>query len=196
MNDDAPAGVRQADRRQRLQAIIQRESVLTGGDFQLSGGGTSSLFFDMKQTMLHPEGSNLIADLVLDALEEGGEEYVGGLEMGAVPLVAAVCVKSFQRRPVKAFFVRKAVKDHGTAKLIDGQLEDGAAVVLVEDVTTTGASVLKACDVVRDRGCAVSRVITIVDRLEGARENLSEKGLDLVALFTRDDFATEGDETP
>jgi orotate phosphoribosyltransferase len=188
MSDDAPAGVRQADRRQRLQAIIQRESVLTGGDFQLSAGGASTLFFDMKKTMLHPEGSNLVAELMLDALDDGGEEYVGGLEMGAVPLVAAVCVKSFQRRPVKAFFVRKAVKDHGTAKLIDGQIEDGAAVVLVEDVTTTGASVLKAC--------RVARVITIVDRLEGARENLSKEGLDLVALFTRDDFATEGAETP
>ena len=194
MSEDARAEVRPADRR-RLQVIIQRESVLTGGDFQLSGGGISSLFFDMKKTMLHPEGSNLIADLMLDALENGGEEYVGGLEMGAVPLVAAVCVKSFRRRPVKAFFVRKAVKDHGTAKLIDGQIEDGAAVVVVEDVTTTGASALKACGVVRDRGCTVSRVITIVDRLEGARENLVREGLELVALFTRDDFAIGGGDT-
>ncbi|MDP7667975.1 MAG: orotate phosphoribosyltransferase, partial [Rhodospirillales bacterium] len=178
MSDDAPAGVRQADRRQRLQAIIQRESVLTGGDFQLSAGGASTLFFDMKKTMLHPEGSNLVAELMLDALDDGGEEYVGGLEMGAVPLVAAVCVKSFQRRPVKAFFVRKAVKDHGTAKLIDGQIEDGAAVVLVEDVTTTGASVLKACRVVRARGSTLARVITSVDRREGARENHYKEGLD------------------
>lgn len=195
MSEDTRTQARQAGRR-RLKAIIQRESMLTGGDFRLSGGGTSSLFFDMKKTMLHPEGSNLVADLVLDALEDGDEEYVGGLEMGAVPLVAAVCVKSFLRRPLKAFFVRKEIKDHGTAKLIDGQIEDGAAVALVEDVTTTGASVFKACTVVRNRGCTVTRVITIVDRLEGAREYLAKEGLELVALFTRDDFMIDDAETP
>src|SRR3546814_1641407 len=82
------------DKRSRLQGIIARESALTGGDFRLASGGRSTIFFDMKKSMLDPEGANLIADLILDHLAQDKVEYIGGLVMGSVPIVSVVCAKS------------------------------------------------------------------------------------------------------
>lgn len=176
---------------ERLKAIIRRESLLTGGDFQLASGASSSLFFDMKKTMFDPEGAALVGEFLLDALGEEPVDYVGGLEMGAVPIVAAICVKSYPARPLRGFFVRKAPKGHGTNQLIDGQFTDNSRVVIIEDVTTTGGSAMKAVQAVRDRGARVERVITIVDRREGAEANFQAAGIRLFALFERDDFLND-----
>jgi orotate phosphoribosyltransferase len=173
----------------RLKAIIKRESLLQGGDFTLASGAKSSVFFDMKKTLFDPEGASLVGELILDALEGEPVEYVGGLELGAVPIATAVCVKSAEsERPVKGFFVRKEPKGHGTNKLIDGQFRDGADVVVLEDVTTTGGSSLKAVAAVRERGARVRKVVTIVDRLEGAEAAFAKEGIELLALFDRNDF--------
>lgn len=172
----------------RLKAIIRRESLLTGGNFQLASGASSSLFFDMKKTMFDPEGASLVGELMLEALGEEPVDYVGGLEMGAVPIVAALCVKSHPKRPVRGFFVRKAPKGHGTNQLIDGQFADNSRVVILEDVTTTGGSSLKAVAAVRERGAKVERVITIVDRKEGAEASFAAAGIRLTSLFEREDF--------
>jgi orotate phosphoribosyltransferase len=91
----------------RLKTIIRRESLLTGGDFKLASGAQSSLFFDMKKTLFDPEGASLVGELILDAIADTPVDYVGGLELGAVPIATAVCVKSVGRRPLKGFFVRK-----------------------------------------------------------------------------------------
>ena len=144
-----------ADR--RLRDIIRERSLLTAGSFTLASGRASSLFFDMKPAMLDPEGANLIADAVLDRLDEPELDAVGGLVMGAVPIVAVVCAKSFERRLLGRFFVRKEVKDHGTAKLIEGNLPRGARAVVLEDVTTTGGSASRAVEAVRSAGEASSR---------------------------------------
>jgi orotate phosphoribosyltransferase len=176
-----------ADR--RLRDIIRERSLLTAGSFTLASGRASSLFFDMKPAMLDPEGANLIADAVLDRLDEPGLDAVGGLVMGAVPIVAVVCAKSFERgRPLQGFFVRKEVKDHGTAKLIEGNLLRGARAVVLEDVTTTGGSALRAVEAVRSAGGSVVKVVSIVDRLEGAAANFLAHGLSFEAVFTKDDF--------
>lgn len=175
-------------RRARLRDVIREQSLLEGGDFVLASGRRSGVFFNMKTTMLDPEGANLVADEVLDLLEDEDVEFIGGIELGAVPIVAAICVKSAARRPLRAFIVRKERKGHGTDKLIDGHIREGANVVVFEDVTTTGASVLQAVEAARAAGCTVSKAITIVDRLEGAERNLRAHGVALVALFTRDDF--------
>jgi orotate phosphoribosyltransferase len=178
-----------SDRRARLRDIIAQRSVLTGGDFKLASGGQSNVFFDMKMTLLTPDGLGLVADLILDALEGEDVEAIGGLVLGACPIVDAVCLKSGERgRPIAAFYVRKEPKHHGTDKLIEGPLAKGARVVVVEDVTTKGNSALKAAEAARKEGAEVARVVTIVDRLEGARDNLKSHGLELTALFTRDDF--------
>lgn len=175
--------------RRRLGEIVRARSLLTAGEFTLASGRQSSVFFDMKRTMFDPEGANLIAEAVLDRIGETSVEAVGGLVMGAVPIVSVVCAKSFERgRPLQGFFVRKAAKDHGTGKLIDGNLRKGARVAILEDVTTTGGSALEAADAVRAFGALAVLVITIIDRLEGAAAAFRAHDLPFVALFTRDDF--------
>lgn len=172
----------------RLCQLIAERSLLTGGEFTLASGRQSSVFFDMKRTMLDPEGANLIADEVLGRIKGFEVEAVGGLVMGAVPIVAVVCAKSFPDRPLQGFFVRKEAKDHGTARRIDGNLAPGARVVILEDVTTTGGSALMAVEAVRAAGAEVVAVLTIVDRMEGASEAFAAAGLRFEAILCRDDF--------
>ena len=173
-----------ADKKARLLEIVKAKSLLRG-EFKLVSGGTSNYYLDMKPTMFDAEGMALIADLVFDMLREDRSfEAVGGLELGAVPIVNAVCARSWPERPIAGFVVRKEQKDHGTAKKIDGNFKDNSAVILFEDVTTKGGSVMQAVNAVRARGATVRKVITLVDRLEGAEENLRREGIPLVSLFT------------
>lgn len=177
------------DKRTRLRDIIATKSLLSG-KFTLASGKASGYFFDMKKTMFDPEGASLIGELLCDLIvQESDCKAVGGLEMGAVPIALAIAMKSQERgKPIDAFFVRKEVKDHGTAKLIDGNFTPGSKVLVLEDVTTTGGSAMKAVAAVRAQGGKVEKIVTIVDRLEGARENLKKEGLKLISLFTNDDF--------
>ena len=178
-----------AEARDRLRVIIDDKSLLKGG-FKLSSGQQTDYFFNMKMTMLDPEGSNLIADAILDLLQdEQNLGSLGGMALGAVPIVAVVCSKSHLRgAPVQVFFVRNDPKQHGTRQQIEGYITQGSRVILVDDVTTTGGSVMKAVRAARDVGCKVDTVITVVDRLEGAKENLAKEGIRLVPLYTRRDF--------
>jgi orotate phosphoribosyltransferase len=177
------------DRRERLRAIIAAESLRRGESFTLASGRPSTFFFDMKRTAMHPEGISLIADILFEMIKEDRDvEYIGGLETGTIPIVAAVAARSWPERPVSAFFVRKIPKDHGTRKLIDGQFKDGATVILIEDVTTTGGSVMQAASAVREHGATVKRIISLVDREEGAIENMKRDGIEFTAVFTMGDF--------
>jgi orotate phosphoribosyltransferase len=174
--------------KEQLRQLIKSQSLLTG-DFTLASGQKSSFFLDLKKTMFHPQGAALAAEIILGMIRDDTDvEYIGGLEIGAIPIVVAVAAASWPQRPIKAFFVRKAVKDHGAAKLIDGQFRAGATVILFEDVTTTGGSLMKVAQAVREQGCRIKKVLTIVDRLEGATENLKREGLDLVPIFTMDEL--------
>jgi orotate phosphoribosyltransferase len=178
------------DKRERLRRIIKARSLLSGKEFTLASGRQSGFFFDMKKTMFDPEGAALVADLIFAAIKgDHAVRSVGGLEMGAVPIVAAVAMRSYPEQPISGFFVRKEVKDHGTKKLVDGCLDPGSKVILLEDVTTTGGSVMKAVKAVREMGCTVETVVTIVDRLEGAAANLAKEGLKLVPIFVATEFA-------
>ena len=182
-----------AESRSRLIRLIEERSLLRDTDVTLASGATSTFYFDMKRTAFHPEGANLIAGLLLDELSDIEVDYVGGLEMGAVPLVACVIQSSFPDRPLGGFFVRKQPKEHGTRRLIEGLLQDeslsGKSVVLLEDVTTTGGSVLKAVAAIREDGGIVPRVVTVVDRLDGAAANLASDNIELAAVLTAHDFA-------
>ena len=109
--------------------------------------------------------------------------------MGAIPIVTAVSIRSWPEHPIKAFYVRDEIKDHGTQELIYGFIEDGAEVVLVDDVTTEGRSVMKAVAAVRQRGCKILKVITLVDRLEGAEANFKEAAIPFIPIFTTRDFS-------
>src|SRR5271163_4044345 len=176
-------------KRERLIAIIRRQSLLQNRDFVLASGRSSNFFFDMKKTMFDPEGAALLADLLFDAIKAEDVQCVGGLETGAIPIVAALCARSWPEKPLKGFFVRKEAKGHGTDQRIDGLLEDGSRVILFEDVTTTGGSVLQAAAAVRQRDCTIVKVIAIVDRLEGADQNFRNAGISFEALFTWRDFS-------
>ena len=173
--------------RERLRRLIAEKSLVTG-DFTLASGRKSTFLFDMKKTMLDPVGINLLADAILEKVYLTDAAYVGGLAMGAVPMVVATVMKSHPNRELRGFWVRKEQKDHGTLNRADGYIIDGSKVVIVEDVTTTGSSVMKAVDEARDHNCEVCAVVTIVDRMEGARQFLSGQGIDLVAIFDRSDF--------
>jgi orotate phosphoribosyltransferase len=179
-----PAGLE--EKKARLLAIIREKSLLTeGGPFKLASGRTSDYYLDMKPSIFSPEGLNLIADIVYSMLrDDHSVEAVGGLELGALPITTAVSMRSFSERPIEGFVVRKEKKDHGTAKKIDGNFRENSTVVLFEDVTTLGGSVMEAVHAVRGRGATVTRIITIVDRLEGAAENLRKEGIALEAVFT------------
>ncbi len=178
------------DKKARLLAIIREKSFLTeGGPFKLASGATSDYYLDMKPTMFSPEGLNLIADIVYDMLREDPRvDAVGGLELGALPITNAVSMRSWADRPIDGFVVRKEKKGHGTDKKIDGNFRPNSNVVLFEDVTTRGGSVMEAVQAVRGRGATVRKIITIVDRLEGATENLEKEGIELVPVFTIEDL--------
>jgi orotate phosphoribosyltransferase len=175
-------------KRTRLKALIAAKSVLTGGDFQLASGGKSSVFFDMKMTLLDPEGINLTADLMLQLLEGEAFDAIGGLVLGACPIVDAVTLKAYPARRISGFYVRKEPKERGTNKMIEGPLAPGSVCVMVEDVTTQGSSVMKAVVEARAIGCTVATVATCVDRQQGARERLKAEGIVLRPLFTMDEF--------
>ena len=175
--------------RDRLLEIIKEQSLLKDGNFVLSSGRKSNYYFVMKKTSMHPEGSNLVASLILKQLENMDVDAIGGIAMGAVPIVSVVCARSFYSdRHVTGFFVRKEAKQHGTKELVDGHIETGMKVIVVDDVTTSGESVLKAVNAAREAGCIVNTVITVVDREEGAVENLKMADITLCPLFTSSDF--------
>ena len=186
--ETAPGSVDLVGKRDRLREIIREKSIITG-EIKLSSGETSQFYFDMRRTACDPEGSNLIADLILDALAGEDVDFIGGLEVGAVPIVACVSQRSFQvGRPIPAFYVRKKTKEHGTRRAIEGQIREGGRVVIVDDVTTSGGSSLKAVEAAREFGCTVVKVITVVDRLEGAAEAFAANGCEFIALLTADEF--------
>jgi orotate phosphoribosyltransferase len=185
---DAAAG------RQRLIEIVRERSFQIGPEMKLASGRTSTFYFNMKPTMLHAEGANLIANLILDGMAGLDADLVGGLEMGAVPIASAVAAISYARgAPVGAFFVRKQAKEHGTQSLVEGLPKGetmlGKALVIVEDVTTTGGSALKAAAALREEGAKILTVITVVDRQEGAAEAFASAAINFQPILTLQDFS-------
>ena len=181
-------------RKARLIEIVRDQSFMHGREIRLASGRTSNFYFNLKPTMLAPEGARIITDLIMDLLRGESIDYVGGLAVGAIPLIANVSLASAGgEHPIPGFFVRKVKKDHGTQLNIEGMKDltvlSGKTAVILDDVTTTGGSALTAVEVVRAEGCAVHKIITVVDRREGAEENLNQHGLTLAPLLTARDFA-------
>jgi orotate phosphoribosyltransferase len=172
----------------RLHGMIKEKSFRIDREYILSSGEMSEYYFDMKQTTFDAEGLRLICQMMYELLPQRSGVYVGGLAVGAVPIVAGLAYHSASRDPIMGFCVREEIKNHGTQQLIEGHIEDGAEVVIIDDVTTKGTSAMKAVDAVRKRQCKVLKVLTIVDRLEGASETFSKEGLEFVSLFTTKDF--------
>lgn len=178
--------------RARLHDIIAKRS-FGRGEVKLASGRVSDFYFNLKPTMLDAEGAALLAQLTLDTLAPEELDYIGGLEMGAVPIAsAAAAVSALTSSPVHAFFVRKHPKEHGAKLLIEGLTKDeslhGKRVAVIEDVTTTGGSALKAVEAVKDAGAEVALVFTMVDRQEGAAETFAAAGIKFAALFKAEEF--------
>ena len=131
----------------------------------------------------------MLADLLFEMIRNEDVDSIGGLETGAIPIIAALCVRSWPEKPVRGFFVRKETKGHGTDQRVDGRLEKGSKVILFEDVTTTGGSAMLAVNQARQFQCTILKVISVVDRLEGAEENFRAAGIEFEALFTWRDFS-------
>jgi orotate phosphoribosyltransferase len=189
---DRNAGEEIARRRAKAFALIKARS-FRRGQFVLASGRKSEYYLDMKPTMFDPEGSYALAELLLDQLAELPVDYVGGLALGAVPLISTVTMLSHQRnKPISGFFVRKEVKDHGTKKLVEGLGEgetlQGKKVVIIDDVTTTGGSSMIAVDAAQQSGAEVILGLSVVDRDEGAAECYGKRNIPFKAVFSARDF--------
>ena len=154
--------------RARLADIIRARS-FGRGEITLASGRKSDFYFNLKPTMCDPEGAALLAELTFDALRDDELDFIGGLEMGAVPLAGALAQLSYlKNHPIAAFFVRKKPKEHGARlaikELAPGETLQGKRIVIVEDVTTTGGSAIKAADAVLEAGGDIALVFTMVDR--------------------------------
>ena len=163
------------------------------GRIKLASGRESDYYIDMRPTTLHPAGATCVGELIVDALQGMPVDFVGGLEMGAVPIATAVAIASARRGgSIQAFFVRKKAKDHGAKKLVEGlpkgETLKGRNVVIVDDVMTTGGSSVQAINAVREEGGNILLVLTIVDRLEGAAATFAAEKLPFRALYTADEF--------
>jgi len=174
--------------RGKLFALL-KEKAFRRGRVVLASGRESDFYFDMKPAMLDPDGAALMAELILQQIHGVKADCIGGLEMGAVPLIAPVAMRSVEvGRRLPGFFVRKAVKDHGTKKRVDGTDIAGKTVVILEDVTTTGASAMDAVKAVEEAGANVALVLSILDRGEGAAELYAKAGIPFKSLFRAEEF--------
>ncbi|ADU63510.1 MAG: orotate phosphoribosyltransferase [Pseudodesulfovibrio sp.] len=165
------------------------------GDFTLTSGKKSDYYFDCKQTALHPEGGYLIGRLFVEMLKNYEVKGVGGMTLGADPLVTGVTVVShLEGRPMPGFIIRKQAKGHGTDQYLEGlaNFSRGDRVVLLEDVCTTGGTLLTAAERVREAGLEIAGVLAVLDREEGGRERLKAAGLELEAIFTRKALLSAG----
>jgi orotate phosphoribosyltransferase len=177
----------------RLRELIRERTLMVDMDqgFTLTSGRKSHFLFNMKHLYGEPDGAALITRRLLLCLNGLEFDQIAGIELGAVfPVVGAITASHDTERPVRGFIVRKKQKGHGTKNRIEGQKEipAGSRVVVIDDVTTTGGSLLDAVRVVQDAGGTVTHAITLLDREEGAKEAIAKEGVVLVPLFTKSDF--------
>lgn len=179
--------------RDHLIRLLKRDALRTG-EFTLASGRKSHYYVDGRKVTLSAEGASAVAAGVLDAIAGRPEiEAIGGLTMGADPIVGAALALAGQgvRPGLKGFLVRKEVKGHGTGRLVEGPVEAGQTVAVVEDVATSGGSALKAVEAVEALGAKVACVVALLDRLEGAGAAFEARGLDFYALATIRDLGVE-----
>ncbi|DAC31103.1 MAG: orotate phosphoribosyltransferase [Euryarchaeota archaeon] len=183
----------------RLVDLVRELAFIDGGNddaFTLASGRKSRWFFDTKPVMMHPEACHIIGELLNIRMDELGANFVGGLELGAVPLTAIAVSMSAKDSKRRGFMVRKEPKGRGGRKTnnppgIEGSsLSAGGKIVIVEDVTTTGGSAIKAVERIHnDTDCVVIAVISIVDREEGAADAFAAAGIHFESLMDRSDVA-------
>jgi orotate phosphoribosyltransferase len=166
-----------------------RELALRLGTFQLASGKTASFYLDCRKVTLDGKGANLVGAGMLDLIGTDVPDCVGGMAIGADPITAAVITLAFQGgQPLRGFIVRKEPKAHGTGQQVEGPVQPGQRAIILEDVATTGGSLIAAVQRARQFGLVVDRALAIVDRGQGATARLGEIGVTLQALVTLDEL--------
>jgi orotate phosphoribosyltransferase len=165
-----------------LRKELEACGAIRFGKFVLASGKESDYYVDMKKAMTNPSILKKISEAMADMVK--GADRLAGMELGAIPLVTALSLET----GIPFLMVRKGKKGHGTRSQVEGEVNEGDKVVVVEDVTTTGKSPLKAVMAVREEGGVVEKVVVIVDRQEGAAELMEKEGLEYKALLLRDDI--------
>jgi orotate phosphoribosyltransferase len=181
--------------RERLQKILLEKSYRQG-EFTLTSGKVSDFYIDVKQTSLSAEGAYLCGKAIMEIIqqEQTPIDAVGGMTLGADPLVTAASIASFHAgNPIPAFIVRKKAKGHGTGNYIEGlkNMPAGCTVALLEDVVTTGGTLVDVIKRVEDAGFKVGVIITIVERQEGGTKTIADAGYELKSVFTRQELLSE-----
>ena len=175
------------DRQELIGLFHQR--ALKFGDFTLASGKKSTYYLDGKQISLHSTGLRLVSHGLLDLLADVKYEAIGGMTIGADPIVGGVLVAAAERNvSLDGFLVRKEPKGHGTQRYVEGPVAPGSSVVVIDDVVTTGGSALLAVDRIIEFGCKVVCVVGIVDRKEGGAANFAARGLPFRSLLSIEDF--------
>lgn len=164
--------------------LLKANDVIKFGKFTLSSGRKSDYYVDMKKAITDPQILLQVAKIISNLIKDDEIDKIAGPALGAVPIATAVALQS----GIPMLMVRKAQKDYGTSKLIEGDLKQGDNVIVVEDVTTTGKSLLKTVRAVKDNGGKIKRTFVIVDREEGAVEGLEKEGLQLEPIVSISDF--------
>jgi orotate phosphoribosyltransferase len=167
-----------------LIALLKANNVIKFGKFTLSSGRESDYYVDMKKAITDPEILSCVAKIIFDKIKDEKIDKIAGPALGAVPIATAVSLHS----GIPMLMIRKSQKDYGTSKLVEGELQEKDRVVVVEDVTTTGNSLLKAIKAVSDNGGRIYRAFVVVDREEGAENNLRSHGVILESLVSINDF--------
>jgi len=173
----------------KLFKLLEKEA-LKKGDFTLSSGKKSSYYLDGRIITLTPEGAYLAANIILKLCEGKGISAIGGPTLGADPMVGSIAALShINGTPIKTFIIRKSTKEHGAKRQIEGpKLKEEDKILLIDDVATTGKALIEAKEALAKVGIPCDYAMVIVDRLEGAKENLSQAGLKLESIFTIKDF--------
>jgi orotate phosphoribosyltransferase len=173
--------------RSRLLELFKQRA-FSFGDFTLASGKKSSYYINSKKAIFYSEAVALLGELLWESTKDLNIQAMGGLEVGAIPMTTAAAMRyHHEGRTLEGFFVRKETKSHGSQERIEGVLEPGMRCVMVDDVLTTGGSVLQAIEEVNKRGALIQAVVCIVDRLEGAQELLAPR-YPYKPLFTIRDF--------
>lgn len=157
---------------QQLISIIKQFG-LEYGDFTLKSGAKSSYYLDLRKVMLHPEGLKATSFLITTSINSVPQiDAIGGIELGAVPIVAGVLSCPDLRRGITGFIIRKKAKEWGTERLVEGCVKPGQNVIIIEDVVTSGGSTIQAIQSARDYGLNVKGVLAVVDRMSGGMDNI------------------------
>jgi len=156
--------------------------------FKLVSGRMSNYYFNCKAVTLNPEGMHHIGNIVYDMIGDAAARGIGGLTLGADPIANAVAYTSYLKgKPIEAFVVRKSAKSHGTMQWIEGNVKKGDRVIIVDDVITTGKSTIEAINKAKEAGLEIVRVVALIDRQEGGRENIEAQGFKVDAVATREE---------